>query len=1304
MIEIFTKLVEIVKKPLEFKDDLTTLLDYNQYLELLESFKKNKISLIIEYFIKKALEIINSPYAHPLITQYFNKNELVLPFTNFELEPNNISQIKKLINAFHHAFLTFKDLEDIDIRNISQCYSDLKLLLSNTIESAYEASYLVTHLDVDLKALFQEELNFILPYFCQIQNYAKSQAENLQGFISQNRKSIQNTSYITINLDVDLGKLPKEKFDLIQLHLTYIEPFAEYCTENLKDVISKALKNSVTSHLTYRLGINLRGISQPDRDFIQFHLNPIEKLVTLDIKEIPFNYKIGEITGMAADQMRPIGGDVDYNFLTKFSARLPAYIHQLTHYIQNYSSQIKESQPKLNQEKLNELQNAALSLLNDIEKLKGNNLFISLKFLNYIHIISNIITLSMSTLEQIGELTDSSQDVVRDNLAQLKYDILPTLFGLVDKIEVNCLVKPGTLSNPLMEQVQKLYQALLYLPKKVIDFNTKGQELLYIEDSRFIKLRLDQAFKRIINAKKALYKTDEIEKVALDNFFSELKKPEYQTLSLQQLPTSIKETLSGYYKIIKPLMAQLDVDFNEQVITSLTGPESWSSYLKKPIFWLGGTLPTEHVSRVLAKQKALENLILKNKNSQLFYIMLNEKLIEFIHAQTKLILFPYHKIENVFAINESIPLGIKSDEIECPLGEEKLKFIKSCDDILLQDRNQLSAEQSLELYLWYQNELKKLEISKKAYTDFINILPTIDIWDLKNEDRDTLSKLYSIIQPYFIDAVPQESRETALKFDKHLIDILSNKLVNYKNAPTLGTFLKLNRHLYECFATIDTTWKQQSQEYIDLAMEKFRSENDATKLVLNTNNEVRAHHLLKNTNISHSISEFRTDLFALVGLFNKTIQHELVPEKFGIPYPEMEDRKDTNIHLKQSRQVRAIKDLYNSLYHLEGIALALEKLKNENLSTTEKEELYAKYTNIKYYYYVLLTQKDKYYAKLKKGFYVYYLLQAYQHINEIIKLTTRLATDPHGEFFLQELMSKAQNIYASFQEQTEAYHPPPEQISSTNSVQYNSLRHVLNVFYISPKHIKVLNNKNNLTAEEQQRLQKNAEKATKTITQLINDSDSYFKLFLQSPNMLLLYRELTQKLNEFTTTIHNGVLDNLDKIRATLLTPMVLEADSWEDKFGLNPGTLSEPLKKITDEYYKGLLHPLNLHSKKHIALVCNEEPLKQRMRITDNKIDEATKSIEKKEKSYKGIVELYENITEYKKLLQTKDKTSPYIIEIRESIQKIYKTVLPKLNKIKEKQKIHIERSFKDEDHLFDDFCNEGLKEYEPHFTEVEE
>ncbi|STY30791.1 SdhA, GRIP coiled-coil protein GCC185 [Legionella wadsworthii] len=1407
------------------------------------------------------------------------------PFKDYSLDPDNISQIKKLINALYYARLTFIDLENVDVRNIKRSYSDLKLLYGKTIDLAYEASYLLTHLDVDLKEMFQEELSIIIPLFNQIQEFVKKQAQN-------------------------------------------------------KEEIVKALD------------------------------------------PMPIAYEAGEIAGIAVDQMRPIGGDVDFNFLTQFSAVLPSYINRLTQYIEQFSSEIKKSEPKLNQEKLDELQRAALNLLNDIENLKGNSFFVSLKFLNYIHIIRNIITLSTSSLEQIGELSEASQDLIREKLAKLKYEVLPALFSLVDKIEDNAMLKPGTLSVPLMEQVKVLYEKILYLPKKAIDFKAKGEELLEIEDTRFIELRLETTYKRIDKANKKLNRIQKANS-ACKQFFEILNDPQYKSLSLYQLPADIKKELTLLYKLIKPYMAKLDLNLNDLIISRLTKPEDWSSYVGRPIRYMTRRLPVDHISRILAQEKALKDLITKDENSQLFHIDLNKDLIDSVHKKAKLVLFPFHEEADVYALDESIPLDtekekdrnsrlskaefqhvkfaylrfahiikehmeqepalyekslgihalapelksecqqlflvfqpyltsiissefddlaqkkvfqpyltaiiapeiknlaisfehylsdlfasrpIKSapstesfnrlnrnihtfldhidlewfgkDEFreilvaynqfsdiikkqielksrrhghnnflltsidkkakeECcklfPIFQPYLKFILPSDlhksrhrfekyisallenestDILKtpppslfldldkhirdflgkwQDKSQtyynfskskfldekdsleltakraedaklhfvrsegdkfllntqdLDADQTLEIYQWYRNKHNKFLVIQNAYIQFMKLLskemhanPKLqgDILFLNEMDtkvKDRLRNRYSIFQSYLICAVPPELKEDVLQLDKYFAALLSNREVDENAKPSLLLFFELDRPFRDFFSKITNKWRRREQLFNAMAQQKFTQENITRELKPDTRTG-REQYVLQHTNYSKRIHEFRQSLFDVTKHLNNTMQKELNPNKPqsqevielipttvfsdlaqmvrgpSVPYPEMEDK---NKRLAQGKQVCALKDIFNSMFHLEGIVLELEKLNDQSA----------------------------------KSRYVYYLLQAYGHLNEIIKSAKRLAADPHLGFIARDLLDKAQYLYATFQEQSETYQMGAEQVSyGPTEVQYNPLWYVLNAFYIGPKHIRALRNTNYLTTEELNNLHIRAKKATLIIENLINDSDSYFKLFLLTPNMIYLYQELTTKLNEFTTTAHDGVIDNLEKIRASVFTPMLLEADRWENRLGLQPGLLSGPLRQITDEFIKGLLHPLGLTSQKYFDIAFDREPLEKRIAQAETQIENSKKYLKRIDESYKDIENLYYWYLQLTTPVEIFDITArpSFVSQAQAKIElaAAYKKALPKLTKLKRDKKIEITPSQYPEDHTLDALCNFGLKDYDPHHTEVE-
>jgi hypothetical protein len=1263
------------------------------------------------------------------------------------------------MNALYYARLTFLDLETANPNSVSDC----KLLLIKSAESAYNACYLATHLDVNLKEIFSEELHFLQKKLTQIQKFCTDPAK-------ASPKEIESSFFDSMK-----GKI-----------------WGKEVTEDTKKMLS--FKAITAKLIGKKIAKKLK-------------INPLK----LKIK--PLSYKVGKISGTVVDQMRPLGKEVDYNFLTTFSHRLPNYLNKLTKAIDNLSSQIKEQEPSLNQEKLDELRIAALHLLSDIEQLQGNNLFVSLKFLNYIHIIRNIITLSESTLEQAGQLTESSQNLVRDQLEQLKYNLLPTLFGLVDKIEVNTMVEPGTLSKPLMKQIKKLYKAIIYLPRKAIDFESKGAELLTIENSRFIELRLDLAYKRIDTANKKLDKIANT-KTAITAFFKLLNEPKDKDYWIHQLPAAEKQQLIFHYKIIKPYMERLDPDLNNLIIERLLGSN------------IGPIYPT-----IIAKQKELNTLIEKDENSQLFHIDLNNDLINSVYKEADLTLLPYDinrasvsTLDETMALkvninetklilnkkeftslheaftelsvlistykqkhNERFSFGelspenlnklrdyhtrlhpyfsylvakdqkknikrldnyltaflaqkkvdandlisfkklmpmltqsknnldkikkewnslfynlkkrnfLSSKEVEEHLNAEakKPRFKKENGHTLLQNHDDLSADKALEMNKWYGNKRNKLIVMDSKFIEFIDLLKTHHIRDnisaigsLEGETKIKLRNLYNAFQPYFLEAIIPKHKQRALEFDRYLVALLTKKTVDPKQAPSIKWFEERKKEFDQFIEGCRLDWHQKSQFYLQLLQEKFIKENEETKLTPTPQGE-RADYMLKDTKLSQGVKTLRTSLNEMTRFFNQSMQKELKTkeDKKRPPYPEMEDPFQ---QLAQSMQVRAIKDIHNSLYHLEKIALDLEKLKEKNFQGT--------YSNpvawIK--------------AKYQKGNYVSIIRSAYNHIDEVIKLSKRMMKDPHFGFIFQEVLHKAQYLYATVQEHSSAYQVDAEQIEVPGTIQQNTLWYVLNAFYIGPKHFKTLKNINYLTAEELNQLQKQAKKATLTIEKLIKSSDSYFKLFLQSPNMLILYKELKQKLNEFTTTSHDAVFNNLDHIRALVFTPMLTEADQWEKKLGLVPGTLSEKLKQITDEYFKGLLYPFKyskgIDSKTYIDLIYTEAPLNQRVKQVTQQINDAEEKLADKKKYFADISKLYQSMQDHKKLLSWAIPPSLIVIHASEtSIAKQYKAVLPKLRKLALAERINIEPSTEKEDHVFDEICNQGLKEYEYHYTEVE-
>nr|WP_127099433.1 protein SdhA [Legionella sp. km772]RUR09231.1 protein SdhA [Legionella sp. km772] len=1384
-------------------------------IELLESFKTHKISSLIDQINLKVFAALRSSKLNPQVASYFadlpidpaikdleptpanaEKIKKILadyygkmPLKGYETEPENVTQIKKMLNALYYAHNSFTNLENLNLRQgIIKDASELYNLYQKTIDDTYEASYLLTHLDVDVQEMFQEELQLIYPAIA-----------TLGKFVEQNSEQT--------------------------------------------------------------------------------------KLLAENIRKFPISYAAGEITGTALEQMQPSSGSLDYNFLTQFSASLPSYIDKVTQYVQQHSSQLIAQEPGLNNAKVEELQNTALALLNDLENLKSSNrFFLSFKALKYIHIISNIITLSKSSLEQIGHLNESSQDVIRDNLAQLKYEVFPQLFGLVDKIEVNCMLKPGTLSAPLMEKVKPLYDTLIHYAKKPVNFEARGEELLTIEDSRFVSLRLEKTYQRIDAANKALFKIKKIDEAGA-RFYTTLKSEQYKNLALSELPQEIKTQLIEDYKIIKPYMSQINADFNELIIHSLQGTSA-KGYLASAWDWFKGKissttpLPDDHMSYVLATEELFNKLVTKKTNTQKFHIDLNKNLIESVLKTTDLTLYPYsdatsvitaeqlekipaphfppERTQETYFIDETIALRIAGEHnpriklvgevplktivnpellsgdqtlalyqwykdksqrlekaqkaynqfvdllaeqiqeyypipphvlnfnqlhephqkqlralyqefrthfldgvpaemqtlatsfdkflnptpIDSPLlappvlgefnkldehfqtffedtesrwnkktqfylkqakhkfaSEEQnvffvdesralraagelnpsLKFSKEQGKKLVADPEQLTSNQALTLHQWYRNKRDKLEIAQKAYEQFIKLLneqaqkhpdlgsAKFTLKHLEPEVKIECRKLYNLFQSYFINGMPEAGRQEALEFDRYLVHSFAQDKTTDK-APSLDIFAKYNDHFQVYFTDMDLTWRRKSQAYSNLAQEKLASENKKASLAHDANAD-RAHYLIKHTHYSNFVYEFRQSLQQLTTKFNAAMQEELkIKSATGVPYPELQDKY---LAKAQSKQVLAIKEIYNGLYHAEQLIRELENLND----------------------------------KSHKAIYVLYLIKAYSQINELVKLSKSLSQDEHLKLISGELLEKAQNLWATIQENIEPYQEAAADVAPLDkNVKFNGLWYTLNTFYVIPKHIRSLRNASTLTQDDLDKVHVSAKKAALSIEAIINSSDSYFKLFLQAPNMLRLFREFKGQLKEFISTVHDTATSNLGEFNTKIFTPMLLEADQWEDQLGLAPGTFSGPLKKMLEEYYKGLLHPLNLPSKTHLDFVCDKTPITIRKQIAQQKVDDAKAHLEKTESNYAELIKLNALIEEYNTetgsilFAPDKDKVNQLMVKIAAA----YKEALPRLVALNRQLAFTPNPKISEEDIKFDAQLNAGLKDYDYKLSDI--
>lgn len=1092
-------------------------------LKLLDSCKEKQVSKILHDNRLKMLALLNGPYFSNRIKPYFAKtNEQGPPFKNFAKEPKQINQIKEIYNALYHAEKAFLDLETIDLRRETK-KEVIKKLYYNTIYHAYQASYLLTHLDVDLNALFNREIKLLLPLLSGLQQSAVNYANDAAVFTNQ-------------------------------------------------------------------------------------------------LKQYPVGYKAGLMSGIAVDQMKPGSGEIDYSFLTQFSALLPGYIQQFRAYIYEYSPQaLANFQPTIDQDKLDALQSEGAKLLTSLENLKGDSVLLSAKLVYYVDIIERIISLSMSTLEQMTTLNESSQDVIRENIGLLKYQLLTSLLAFADRLEDEALLTPGTLSNPLMAQLRPLYQLLVDYAAKVVQFSGKGQELLSLEDNEFLHLRLKETEQRIRHIEREWVK---IEQATADFkvFFNTLNKKEYKDSSLHHLPEPVKKTLATHYKLLEPYVKNLDFELNNKIISALTD-HAWQHTLN-PL-----TLFSKlSIEALLELHKKIAAELEKDANTQQLHLQLNEDLIDSVYEQADLSLYPNKTTTNLLASDEARVLKIDQAKLT------KFNFNIDGADYLVDKPKALNSEQAFELYEFYTDKLNRLKRAKTAYEQFMTLIhankPKI-LKDIASETKAILRKLYCCFQPYMIEIRTQKLNFN--NYDKLIIAHFSGNELPKLQRITTNYFERTEKSVVDTFNEFIHKSQQRTDLYRNLAGKKFRKESQQRVLKPDYSTNERSEYLLKNTEYSKAISELRDSLFQLTPLFNRAAQEALKPVINKLPFPELKDQNDL---LAQSKQLIGIKQLFNSLYHLEKITNQLEALNNKSSQTI----------------------------------YVYHLGQAYSHILGIVDAAEELSKDPYLAFIAPEITQRASQASDFLLQQSEPYRVNPGKVTLRDSknkeeVKYGGIWYPLNAFMLIPAQINKLKSEAELTTQERQRIQSHTKEVVINIENIIASTSSYFRLFLQAPVLYELFQEFKEKLNQFTTLSHEAVISNLKEINEELFSKILIETDKCEDSIGLLPGQFSGPMKLLLDEFYKGLVEPLGLVSQRNIALISKQATIDRRIAALKERKTKAQTQLKIHQHDYAFLKQLMDSINTF--IQFTKLPPQPIVFaEITRNLIRNFKNALPILDK----------------------------------------
>ncbi len=262
---------------------------------------------------------------------------------------------------------------------------------------------------------------------------------------------------------------------------------------------------------------------------------------------------------------------------------------------------------------------------------------------------------------------------------------------------------------------------------------------------------------------------------------------------------------------------------------------------------------------------------------------------------------------------------------------------------------------------------------------------------------------------------------------------------------------------------------------------------------------------------------------------------------------------------------------------------------------------YKRLMNIIYYLEQIMLEVEKVNADESKLSRLNHLLISYLHLADIYPLIGSLLADPHFSPFFRDIISRVESIIKNITDEGEHYSVPDQVKADANPVNLDSL-YFMNVLKMLPERISL---STNAYKDKLPELKASSKKATANIEKIIHDYHASFaslRLFFDLPIVFGLLNELPKNVTNFAHKINKRIKDDLGIAPPDFLLKIIMEADALELTMGLESGTISDPLKKILDEFYKGLITPLILDVDKQVSLLCDPAPMRKRIFTTSKR------------------------------------------------------------------------------------------------------
>lgn len=467
--------------------------------------------------------------------------------THFSTQPQQVLQLKKVINSTFYIQALLAEFEGIKVRwselsltaIVNLGSTGLNLINGTTYTNAYRAITLLTDVEMDFTHRFQEEIGEFLNLLERFKRYSTWKKEKTGAFREVIKKFVEYKGLISVT----------DKKNFLEL----LQKFQQEAALNPEE--TKELQEKVIDRFQ-----SIRIANTKSAHAFLLVLETFQHYL-IGAYQPSLSFQAGQAAGFAIRHIYEPNGQWDVDVLSQFSADLPRHLDMLTTLINSNHSSITQYAPNINPSQLRALQKEATQLLKTLKSTqriangsKFNLLYQMYQIINYVFLIRQILVLLSTTLNQVGQLNEAYQEALRDILTLIKEEFMPVLWKYAVHLEVEFTLEPGTVTRPVLELINSFYQYLADHIKSLGNFEFLGEHLLVVEDSKFLN-QCEQTIRDMRQESQRAIEKIRWAQEAANRFFTCLQQDRPNLVDLQ----SDYAWLSSYVEQFDP---QLDRDLS----------------------------------------------------------------------------------------------------------------------------------------------------------------------------------------------------------------------------------------------------------------------------------------------------------------------------------------------------------------------------------------------------------------------------------------------------------------------------------------------------------------------------------------------------------------------------------------------------------------------------------------------------------------------------------------------------------------------------------------------------------------------